>query len=162
MAIDPALANYFPVSGSVRWIGIRPERKQPMRAVTDAELIADHGIGGDHRARTSHPKRQVTLIQYENLPTIQHFLKLPAIEPEMLRRNIVVEGINLLALIGKRFSIGDAVLAGTGECKPCGRMEKTLGDGGYNAVVGYGGINAIVESGGNIAVGDLVSVLDGS
>ncbi len=76
--------------------------------------------------------------------------------PALLRRNIVVSGINLLALNGAQFSIGGALMEGTGHCHPCSRMEETFGPGGYNAVRGHGGITARVLSGGVVRVGDPV------
>lgn len=76
----------------------------------------------------------------------------------MLRRNIVIKGINLLALKDKTFWVGEALLEYTGECHPCSRMEETLGEGGYNAVRGHGGITARILNGGKITVGDLPRV----
>ena len=78
------------------------------------------------------------------------------IDPGLTRRNIVVAGINLLALKGKVFHIGEAVLEYSGECHPCSRMEKNLGQGGYNAMRGHGGITAKVLKSGSISVNDLV------
>jgi MOSC domain-containing protein YiiM len=79
-----------------------------------------------------------------------------ATPPELTRRNIVVSGINLLALKDRRFQIGGAVLEATGPCEPCSRMEENLGPGGYNAMRGHGGITARVVEEGTIRVGDEV------
>lgn len=76
------------------------------------------------------------------------------VRPEQLRRNIVVSGINLLALKNQSFQLGEAVLESTGPCHPCSRMEEALGAGGYNAMRGHGGITARVISPGNVQVGD--------
>jgi MOSC domain-containing protein YiiM len=78
----------------------------------------------------------------------------------MLRRNIAVAGINLLALKSRRFTIGEAELEYTGTCDPCSFMEQTLGPGGYNAMRGHGGITARVLQGGAIALDDRVAVVD--
>ena len=79
------------------------------------------------------------------------------LDPALLRRNIVVAGLNLLALKGRRFRIGGALLEGSGPCEPCSRMEEALGPGGYNAMRGHGGITARVVEGGLIRVGDAVA-----
>jgi MOSC domain-containing protein YiiM len=71
-------------------------------------------------------KRQVTLIQGESLAAIASHLGLETLAPEVLRRNLVTRGINLLALKDRKFRIGDAVLEMTGECHPCSHLEETL------------------------------------
>ena len=81
------------------------------------------------------------------------------VAPEDVRRNVVVRGINLLALKGRRFRIGTALLEASGECHPCSRMEEILGAGGYNAMRGLGGITARVIEGAPIRIGDPVVVL---
>jgi MOSC domain-containing protein YiiM len=72
----------------------------------------------------------------------------------MLRRNIVVSGINLLALKDKQFHLGGALLEYSGACHPCSKMEAALGSGGYNAMRGHGGITARVLEVGRAAIGD--------
>ena len=81
------------------------------------------------------------------------------IDPSLTRRNIVVSGINLLALKERQFIIGaDVILETTGLCHPCSRMEENLGAGGYNAMRGHGGITAKVIQGGTIQAGDPIKL----
>jgi MOSC domain-containing protein YiiM len=140
-------------SGRVVWIGRRPARREPMQTLEAAELEAGRGLVGDRYSRLGGG-RQVTLIEAESLHAIASHLGLRGVAPEALRRNIVTEGINLLALKGRRFRIGATVLEVSGECHPCSRMEEILGGGGYNAVRGLGGVTARVLTGGAIRVGD--------
>jgi MOSC domain-containing protein YiiM len=76
----------------------------------------------------------------------------------LLRRNLVVTGINLIALKDKQFHVGGALLEYTGLCHPCSAMEATFGAGGYNAVRGHGGITARIIETGVIAVGDSIEL----
>jgi MOSC domain-containing protein YiiM len=153
------LRSRFPRAGTLVWIGARPARGAPVADLAQAELVAGRGIDGDHRARRGGGSRQVTLLQAEHLGVIAALAGLERVEPGALRRNLVVRGINLLALKGMRFRIGDAVLEGTGACHPCSRMEQALGPGGYNAVRNHGGITAVVIAGGAIVCGDPVQAL---
>jgi MOSC domain-containing protein YiiM len=150
----------FPRAGRVRWIGLRPARDVPMRAVESAEAVAGKGLRGD-RYGSGSGKRGITLIQAEHLPAIAALASRDAVEPALLRRNLVVEGLPLIALKGRRFRIGDVVCEGTSPCDPCSRMEAALGPGGYNAMRGHGGLCVRILEGGTLRVGDAVAWLDG-
>ncbi|MGB7430940.1 MAG: MOSC domain-containing protein [Ahrensia sp.] len=150
------LLAQFPRDGVVEWIGVRPARRTPMNALDTVTIMA-HGLDGDHRTKPG--KRAVTLIQAEHLPAIANLADRDAVDPASLRRNIVVSGINLLALKDRIFQIGTATLRGTGPCAPCSRMEETLGTGGYNAMRGHGGITAEVVEPGSIRLADVVRAL---
>ena len=150
------LRNNHALTGQLSWIGLRPTRQGAMVTPIVATLIEHKGLDGDHMANGSSKKRQVTLIQAEHLAVISQLINNNSVSAEKLRRNLVVEGINLLALKDRQFAIGDCILQGTGPCHPCSRMEETLGEGGYNAMRGHGGITAIVIQGGIIKIGDMV------
>ena len=90
------------------------------------------------------------------MPVVRSVTGVDALEPQQLRRNLVVSGINLLALKDRTFSIGEVLLEGTGPCHPCNRMEEALGPGGLNAMRGHGGITARILKGGTLNVGDEV------
>ncbi|RZA14889.1 MAG: MOSC domain-containing protein [Lysobacteraceae bacterium] len=145
----------FPRAGKVEWMGLRPARDQTMRAVDWAEAGTGRGLAGD-RYKSGSGKRGVTLLQAEHLPVIAALSGHAAIAPATLRRNLVVSGIPLVALKGRRFRVGDVLLEGTDACDPCSRMEDALGPGGYNAMRGMGGLCARIVEGGTLRVGDLV------
>jgi MOSC domain-containing protein YiiM len=143
--------------GRVSWIGLRPGRREGVRVVEEATFVAGRGIHGDrYEAAGGAGARQVTLIQAEHLDVMARLLGLPRVDPALLRRNVVVSGINLVALRNARFRIGSALLEGAGDCAPCSRMEEALGPGGYNAMRGHGGILARVLEGGTVRVGAAV------
>jgi MOSC domain-containing protein YiiM len=153
------LFDRLPQVGRVRWIGLRPARRETIVTPNDVQADTQQGLIGDRYAGSSG-KRQVTLIQWEHLPAIASILGLETLDPALLRRNISVSGINLLGLKGKQFQIGEALLEYTGLCHPCSFMESTFGPGGYNAVRGHGGATARVLSSGRIALTDSVSFVN--
>nr|WP_107975249.1 MOSC domain-containing protein [Allosediminivita pacifica] len=139
-------------AGRLEWIGLRPARREPLLAVETAD-VCDAGLEGDHAGAG---RRAVTLIQSEHLPVIAALAKLHDVAPEMLRRNLVVSGLNLIALRNRRIAIGDVVLSITAPCPPCSRMEQALGAGGYTAMRGHGGVYAEVVRVGTLRLGDCV------
>lgn len=145
--------------GRVEWISIRPQRNVPVQPVDEVTVSEQTGLVGDHYSG-QNGKRHITLIQAEHLPAIASFVGLPALDPALLRRNIMVSGLNLLALKGQQFRLGhEVILEYTGECYPCSKMETALGEGGYNALRGHGGITARVIQGGQVRVGDEVKLV---
>ena len=148
----------LPRAGKVEWIGLRPARDEAMIATGTVEAIAGAGLVGD-RYKSGSGKRGITLIQAEHLPAIAALAQRPDLTPALLRRNVVVSGIPLIALKQRRFRIGTAVFEGTEECDPCSRMEDALGPGGYNAMRGHGGLCARIVEGGTFGLGDALVAL---
>jgi len=151
------LFDVFPRSGRVEWIGIRPERNTEVEVVDSVAVSENKGLVGDHY-RGQSGSRHVTLIQAEHLPVVAALLGRDNLDPALVRRNIVVSGINLLSLKDKHIQLGDVILKITGQCHPCSKMETALGPGGYNAMRGHGGMTAKVVQPGRISVGDAVVV----
>jgi MOSC domain-containing protein YiiM len=157
MTMSELMGN-FARDGVVTHIQLRPERGAEMVPVGSVEARPG-GLAGDRYNKPSG-NRQVTLIQDEHLIAVASLMSESSIDPALTRRNLVVKGINLLSLKGKKFRIGTAILEYTGECHPCSRMETNLGHGGYNAMRGHGGITARILIPGRISVGDTVSAID--
>ncbi len=150
------LKKQFPRVGRVEWIGTSPGSRQPIVPVDSAQLVVGSGVQGDYH---DSAKRQVTLIQKEHFPAIAALAGLDEVTYTMMRRNLVVSGINLMALKGRRFRVGGALLEGTDDCEPCHRIEENLGTGGYNAANSMGGLIADVIEAGAVAVGDAVTAV---
>ena len=148
----------MPQVGNVCWIGLRPEKRADPIVVDAVEADRDAGLIGDYFAGGTEAKRQVTLIQQEHISAVASILGCESVAPELMRRNIVVSGINLQALKEQSFSIGGAIFHATGNCPPCSQMERNLGQGGFNAMRGHGGITAYVVQSGTIRLGDAVQL----
>ena len=168
-----ALTRRFAQAGALQAIALRPGRGQPAQAVHSAEAHAGQGLVGDRSHRLAGPgsgKRQVSLVQAEHLPVIAALAggrwAEDGLDALLLRRNLVVAGLNLLAARSLfkdqplLLRLGaQVVLEVTGPCEPCSKMEALLGSGGYNAMRGHGGVTARVLQGGWLAVGDAVQCL---
>ncbi|QDT35217.1 MOSC domain-containing protein [Thalassoglobus polymorphus] len=151
------LLQTVPQVGKLEWIGLSSRSQSVIQPVKQVEVRVDTGLVGDyHSEHKPGGERQVSMFQYEHLAVVAQFLSNREVKPELLRRNLVVSGINLASLKKHRFRIGDVIFEGAGECAPCSRMEKNLGEGGFQAMRGHGGLISRVVSGGTIHVGDEV------
>jgi MOSC domain-containing protein YiiM len=154
------LLETHPRHGIVEWIGVRPQRRAPMVSLERVKADPHGGLAGDHFFGKTNRQRQVTLIQQEHLGVIAALIE-QLVTPETLRRNLMVSGINLLALKGQAIQVGTVIIKVTGACHPCSRMEEALGVGGYNAMRGHGGVTAEIIRAGLITLGDAVIPLQG-
>ena len=155
------LIAHVPQQGRVRWIGVRPESRGAMVELEAVEARREAGLTGDHARPGPRNARQVTLIQWEHLAVISALLGRAPQQPvqaQDLRRNLVISGINLFSLKGRRFRIGQAIFETTGWCQPCARLEQRLGLGTFQAVRRHGGITARVIHSGIIRVDDPLCV----
>lgn len=165
-----ALLGTFTGGGTLETIVLRPARDAPARCVEAAVAIAGRGLDGDRAGansprRSGGSKREVTLIQAEHLPLFAAWVGRREIDPALLRRNLVVRGLNLLSArsplrdLSLELCIGDEVrLEVTGPCDPCSKIEREFGAGAYNALRGHGGVTARIVTGGRLCVGDGVRI----
>ena len=143
--------------GTLEWIGLRSERRGEVLVVGAAEAVEGLGLVGDHRMKkTPGSARQVTLISREYIEAIGRHTGHASIDPALLRRNLVISGMNLNLLRYQRLQIGSVILETSALCHPCSRMDEALGPGGTAAMFGYGGLCAKVVQSGHMALGDAV------
>lgn len=142
-----------------------PEAGAPMNAHEELRAIAGAGLEGDRYATKTGKfsereggGREVTLIAREAIAEANE--RGVAIDEHETRRNLVTEGVDLEALIGKTFSVGDAVLAGVRDCPPCTYLEGLTRPGVRAALEGGGGLRADVLGDGMVRIGDEVVEID--
>jgi MOSC domain-containing protein YiiM len=144
--------------GKLLQIWLRPSARTPVRAVPRAEAVAGQGLEGDH---AGGGKRQVTLIAREAWADALRELGGAPLDASARRANLLVEGLELGAAIGRRLRVGPIELQVEGETRPCGLMDDARpGLRDALAPACRGGVYARILAGGPLQVGDEVALLD--
>ena len=150
--------------GTVELIALAAEAEDPMREVSTAEAVEGRGLLGDRYERGagtfSNPRGRgydLTLVEAEALEELS--AKGVELAPIEARRNIVVRGIALDDLIGRRFRVGEVECFGQRRCEPCAHLERLTRPGVLRGLVHRGGLRADILSGGSIRTGDSVEAL---
>ncbi|MFN7140119.1 MAG: MOSC domain-containing protein [Limisphaerales bacterium] len=159
-----------PVLGYVASLHLHPEQSgEAFRKVSSMELVQDKGIVGNPRyfGRRSRSggfsKRQVSLIEREIISEHAVSLGLECIPPGVVRSNIETQGVDLIALVGKRVRIGTAVLCFYEPRTPCSKMDEICPGLREMMEKDRQGVMAQVVQSGRIAVKDAISLAeDGS
>ncbi len=133
-----------------------------MRSVQSAVAVAGQGLVGDRyqtgTGQWCYDRRlydDVTLIATEALAAAgaEHGVRL---QGGAARRNVETCGVDLQALVGRTFQIGEVVLRGNRACEPCRYLDRVTGQPAKAALNGRGGLRATVVTGGQLGVGDSV------
>ena len=79
---------------------------------------------------------------------------------EVFRRNVILEGIDPLTLVGKKFKIGQAVFEGMCDCDPCSWMDTAAGKGSFKWLYQNkkGGLRARILETGTLSIGDVLEI----
>ena len=154
------------MTGTLLEIWTTAAAAQPMRRVTGGRLVAGAGLEGDRYALgggtwAEYPdlEKQLTLIDADDVAAVAAEIG-TALAPGDTRRNLVTRGIVLPELVGRWFTVGDALLFGMKRCPPCTHLERLTGTKLVKAMASRGGVNAAVFAGAPIAEGAAVRILD--
>ena len=143
-------------TGSVEGIFIGPQYELP-GPVERTRAVAGRGLEGNrYFYDEAPPGRALTLIAAEALEAFTSETGIPLSAAES-RRNVLTRGIDVNALVGKRFRIGDVECYGVELCEPCSTLEKLTRPGVLKGMVHRAGLNADILNDGEIGVGDRVS-----
>jgi MOSC domain-containing protein YiiM len=144
--------------GTVEAVVIAPAAEAPAVRVERAVARAGRGLEGDRYfdRRGTFSNRHgrghdLTLIEAEVLDRLD--LPTGSLSAEDARRNVVTRGIDLNALVGERFRIGDVECVGRRLCEPCAHIERLTKPGTLRALIHTGGLRADVVADGEIHVG---------
>ncbi|MCW5548290.1 MAG: MOSC domain-containing protein [Opitutaceae bacterium] len=139
--------NYFGHHG-------QPAGENPIVPVDRVTCRAGRGLEGD-RFFDYKPdyKGQVTFFAWEVYEAIKRELNVPELSAGAFRRNVLVSGMDLAALIGRTFRLGGVDFEGTAEAKPCYWMEQAVAPGAEAWLRGQGGLRAKILSDGVLVPG---------
>jgi MOSC domain-containing protein YiiM len=155
----PAITSTSRTSGRVVALALAEEAEAPMVVVEEAVARAGRGLEGDryfdgHGTFSNAYARghDLTLIEAEALEELK--LSSGRLAPEEARRNVVTSGIDLNALVGKRFVVGEVECFGQRLCEPCAHLERLTEPGTLRGLIHRGGLRADVLTDGTLRVGD--------
>lgn len=131
-----------------------------MLRIDEAVLDAGSGIKGDRYAGLGIPGSHVTFIAAEGIEGMVERTGIP-LTPAETRRNVLTRGVDVNALVGRRFRVGDAVCLGVKPCTPCDHLESLTRPGVRSGLSGQGGLRADVLVGAVVRPGDAIEELDG-
>ncbi len=118
------------------------------------ECVAGKGIKGDRYFDSEkHRDGQITFFDWAVLEAIRARFGLPELDPSAFRRNVVVRGADLNALVGRDFELQGLQFRGTEECTPCYWMDQAVAPGAEDFLGGRGGLRARVLSSGTLRRG---------
>lgn len=123
--------------------------------VGDRYFVAQQSLGIDTQAPR---KEDITLISADELEAFntQFELDIPLGD---FRRNIVTRGVDLNALVGKRFRVGSALCIGMELCEPCSKLARTVNKLVLPHLVHRAGIRAAVLNAGDVLENDSIEEL---
>jgi hypothetical protein len=161
-ALDIALARPAApappaTTGTVEAIWIAPtagaaaEPLEAARALPGRGLEGDRHVTGDGTFPSGLPGSALTLIEQEVCASFS-----PPLAPDEHRRNVVTAGIDLNALVGREFAIGDVRCRGMRLCEPCTVIQRYASRPVLRPLVHRGGLRADILDDGLIRVGDAV------
>jgi MOSC domain-containing protein YiiM len=156
IAVWDAPSARDPGTGIVEAIVVGPAAAGPLAPTREAAAIPGRGLAGDRYADSAgtfasgRPGSALTLVDAAVLDELAAAQGAPIDH----RRNVVVRGADLNALVGRRFTLGDVLCEGRRLCEPCAHLERLNGGGVLRPLVHRGGLRADIVGGGTVRVGD--------
>jgi len=150
--------------GKLVSITIASKSGAPLTRLQETVLVAGKGIPGDrcYDEQGADPDKQITLIDEEKVAEFNRETGLDVVAWQT-RRNLVTRGVDLNALLGKQFMVGETLLEGVDLCQPCATLgglfatEQVPSAKVVKTMVDRGGLRATIVHGGTIRPGDRIS-----
>ncbi|MCX6982313.1 MAG: molybdenum cofactor biosysynthesis protein [Verrucomicrobia bacterium] len=121
----------------------KPPSEHATLDVREARMLSGRGIEGDRYLDfKDNYKGQVTFFEWEVYERMIEKFSVIGKGPEIFRRNIITEGVDLNSLIGIEFEVQGVRFLGTQESAPCHWMNHAFAEGAEEALKGHGGLRA--------------------
>lgn len=131
-----------------------PRGNHPVNSLEEASLKTGQGIEGDrYFGHAENFKGQATFFDWSVFQQVRERFDLPQMNPANFRRNILIQGVHLNSLIGKRFELSGILFEGSEECSPCYWMDEAVAPGLEDFLVHRGGLRVRILSGGILRTG---------
>jgi len=133
----------------------KPPGENPIIEHEAVELVAGQGIVGDRFFGWKPDfKGQITFIDLEVVEAVRDHADMPGLPASTFRRNVVIAGADLNALIGREFSLAGTTFTGVEECSPCYWMNDACGCEGVEELMrGRGGLRCRILGDGTLSLG---------
>lgn len=159
--------------GTIQSIFISSKSGEAMQDIPRATLVPGMGIVGDRYAigagefspAVPDADHEVTLIEIEQVRAFNaaeaaanRELADRPLEPAEMRRNLVTVGVDLNALVGVEFTVGEVRLRGIRLCEPCAFLSARTRESVLRGFAHRGGLRTGIVRGGTIEVNCSVRV----
>jgi len=162
-SLDPvirAVPSSAEMHGTVAGLAVASAAEAPMQLVGSAVAMAGRGLEGDRYAAGAgtfspradrRPGYDLTLMAAEVLDELTAAGQV--LDFAGTRRNVLTRGIDVNALVGRTFRIGDVLCEGRRPCEPCAHLERLSGPGVLRPLIHRGGLRADIRTDGEIRLG---------
>ncbi|MCW2991297.1 MAG: sulfurase [Solirubrobacterales bacterium] len=152
--------------GIVERILVRPEPAGLSHEVARVQALEGLGLQGDRYFNgegtffeDDKPGQALTLIEAEALEGLEADTGI-VLRAEEAGRNLVTRGVDLNALVGRRFRIGAVECRGDRYCDPCATLARRTDPGILRGLADRGGLRVDILRGGEIVAGTELVVVE--
>jgi MOSC domain-containing protein YiiM len=140
--------------GPMEVVEINIGPSEALAPVDSVAALAGKGLKGDRQfcEEGAATGEALTLVEAEVLEDV-------GLTGVQSRRQVVVRGVRLNDLIGKRFRVGGVECYGVKICEPCQHLQSLTRPGLIKDMIHRGGLNADILTDGQISIGDVLSPL---
>ena len=165
--VVPPVQEAVALVGTVDRIAVAPQAEAPMRLVESARALAGRGLEGDRYADgagtfsprgADRPGYDLTLFAAEVLDDLARE-GFPT-DFASTRRNVLTRGVDVNALVGREFRIGDVRCRGLRLAEPCVHLDRVSGTPRLRPLIHRGGLRADILTGGELRAGLPITTTD--